>query len=223
MKKNVCRVLILNILCALNLFGVSEKIEHQYQNAYRNPCDINEHVQTLEKYASKVSSVTEIGLRGMVSTWGLLHGLGRSSAPEKSYLGIDITSPLAYRLNLARSIAKEEGISFSFWKKNDMKVSLPSTDLLFIDSLHTYAHLTYELNTFSPFVKYYILLHDTSGPWGTRDEVKTDYSKYPSYVDRSKQGLWSAVEDFLAAHPEWSLRERYINNNGMTVLERKKR
>jgi hypothetical protein len=223
MKKIVYKFLILNLMCACNLFGISENLEHLYRNAYSKPADINEHVQTLEKYASQVSSITEIGLRGMVSTWGLLHGLARSSAPQKSYLGIDIVSPLKSTLNLGKSIAELEGISFSFWEKDDMQVKLPQTDLLFIDSLHTYAHLTFELNTFSSSVNHYILLHDTSEPWGTSDEAKTDYSKYPSYVDVSKRGLWSAVEDFLVDHPEWSVRERHTYNHGMTVLERKKK
>jgi len=35
------------------------------------------------------------------------------------------------------------------------------------------------------------------------------------------RGLWPAVEEFLAAHPfEWMLRDRFTNNNGLTVLER---
>jgi hypothetical protein len=35
-----------------------------------------------------------------------------------------------------------------------------------------------------------------------------------------ERGLWPAVEEFLALHPEWKLKERYTNNNGLTVLER---
>jgi hypothetical protein len=35
-----------------------------------------------------------------------------------------------------------------------------------------------------------------------------------------RKGLWPAVEEFLVDHPEWVLKERYTNNNGLTVLER---
>jgi hypothetical protein len=35
-----------------------------------------------------------------------------------------------------------------------------------------------------------------------------------------RKGLWPAVEEFLIDHPEWRLKERFTNNNGLTVLER---
>jgi hypothetical protein len=28
------------------------------------------------------------------------------------------------------------------------------------------------------------------------------------------------MDEFLAQHSEWRIKERYINNNGLTVLER---
>jgi hypothetical protein len=33
-------------------------------------------------------------------------------------------------------------------------------------------------------------------------------------------GLWPAVVLFLEMHPEWRVKERFTNNNGLTVLER---
>jgi hypothetical protein len=30
----------------------------------------------------------------------------------------------------------------------------------------------------------------------------------------------AAIAEFLSAHPEWKVRERFVNNNGLTVLER---
>jgi hypothetical protein len=65
-------------------------------------------------------------------------------------------------------------------------------------------------------------MHDTSEPFGDRDdnEYYGDYSEYPTHIDRSKRGLWPAVEDFLKKHPEWTVHERYYNNHGFTVLKR---
>jgi hypothetical protein len=34
------------------------------------------------------------------------------------------------------------------------------------------------------------------------------------------KGLWPAVEEFLAAHPEWKIEKRFTNNNGLTILAR---
>jgi hypothetical protein len=39
-------------------------------------------------------------------------------------------------------------------------------------------------------------------------------------VEEINKGLWPAVEEFLAEHPEWVLHEKYVNNNGLTVLRR---
>ena len=37
--------------------------------------DINEHLGVLSTYASKCESIFETGVRGVVSSWALLHGL----------------------------------------------------------------------------------------------------------------------------------------------------
>jgi hypothetical protein len=104
-----------------------------------------------------------------------------------------------------------------------MYVDIEPTELLFIDSLHTYAHLTYELEKFSPKATKYIAMHDTSAPWGDTDddEYHGDYSEYPPEIDRTKRGLWPAVLDFLNKHPEWTLKERRENSHGLTILQRK--
>ena len=172
----------------------------------------------------KCSSVVEIGLRSIVSTWGILQGLADNTAQHKTYLGIDLPVPPEENLEEARRIALGSGIDFQFLQANDMTIDLAPADMLFIDSLHTYCHLTYELEKFSPVIKEYIAMHDTSDPWGTLDdtEYKGNYSEYPAEYDRNKRGLWAAVEDFLARHPEWVLHERKFNCYGFTVLRRVK-
>ena len=34
-------------------------------------------------------------------------------------------------------------------------------------------------------------------------------------------GLWKAVEEFLTENDNWIIKERYTNNNGLTILEKK--
>ncbi|NGX47842.1 MAG: hypothetical protein K1000chlam3_01227 [Chlamydiae bacterium] len=145
----------------------------------------------LRELAMECSSVVEIGLRRMVSSWGILQGLAENPANTRNYIGIDIASPSPEHLRLARKLANANGISFHFWMKNDMNVEIPPVEMLFIDSLHTYCHLTYELEKFSPQVSKYIAMHDTSKPWGDIDDTAYggDYSEYPSSIDRSKSGL----------------------------------
>lgn len=186
------------------------------------PSDINEHVQTLRSLAKECSSVVEIGLREMISSWGILQGLSESQSASASYLGIDIHSPSLVTLNLAKQLAEGNNIAFTFLQANDMDIDIETADMLFIDSLHTYCHLTYELEKFSSKITKYIAMHDTSDPWGHADDhsYSGNYSEYPEEYDRTKRGLWPAVEDFLKRHPEWVLFKRYLNNHGFTILKR---
>ena len=208
------------------LYGVNPTAQYELKQKYEfsctNPSDINEHLPVLRSLAMECSSVVEIGLRGMVSSWGILQGLAENLSSSRSYLGIDIAPHQPEMLNSAKQLAKENGIAFSFWQANDMNVNFESTEMLFIDSLHTYCHLTYELEKFSSNVSKYIAMHDTSAPWGNIDDADYhgNYTEYPPEYDRTKRGLWPAVEDFLERHPEWSLYERRLNNHGFTILRR---
>lgn len=198
-------------------------LKTQYQISCSTYSDIFEHVPVLKKLSTECSSVVEIGLRSMVSTWGVLQGLSENpSATAKSYTGIDISSPNVAQLDMAKSLAEGNQIQFNFIQNDSLKAEIASTDLLFIDSLHTYAHLSCELERYCDKVTKYIAMHDTSAPWGDTDdsEYYGNYSEYPSHVDRTKRGLWVAVVDFLEKHPEWRLEERRFNNHGFTVLKR---
>lgn len=202
----------------------NRELEKRYMLECLTPSDINEHIPVLRELASQCDSAVEIGIRDLVSTWGILQGLSESHAPTCHYIGIDLNLPPLDNLYKARRLAEEQGITFAFWMGNDMYIDIPKVDLLFIDSLHTYCHLTYELERFSPNVKKYIAMHDTSAPWGMMDDSQYhgDYSEYDPSYDRTKRGLWPAVSDFLERHPEWSLQERRYNNHGFTVLKRVK-
>lgn len=99
-------------------------------------------------------------------------------------------------------------------------------DGLFIDTWHVYAHLRRELAAHAGAVRRVIALHDTEidGEHGDSLRMGSDISEqaraygYPEAEIR--RGLWPAVEEFLAAHPEWSLSARRRNCNGLTILRR---
>lgn len=198
------------------------ELKDVYEEHCKEPSDINEHLPVLCSLAKECATVVEIGLRGMVSSWGILEGLAENTATTRSYIGIDLYTPPDRILNAAKKLSNTHGISFRFWQANDLYITIPPADMLFIDSLHTYIHLTYELEKFSPFISKYIAMHDTSEPWGNveDDYYQGDYSEYPGFWDRKKKGLWPAVKDFLERHPEWVLYERRFNNHGFTILKR---
>jgi hypothetical protein len=196
-----------------------EKVYHEYCS---RACDINEHIPVLKTLALECSSAIEIGIRSMVSTWGVLQGLAENNVEFPSYIGIDILQPPSNTIELAKRLSAGNNIDYTFIQANDMEIDIPDTDLLFIDSLHTYCHLSYELEKFNSNVKKYIVMHDTSYPWGSNDDIEYtgDYSEYPDSIDKTKRGLWLAVEDFLAKHPEWTIHKRLFNNYGFTILKR---
>lgn len=193
-----------------------------YELSCVRPSDINEHVPLLRKLAKECSSVVELGVGGMVSTWGILQGLSESPFENKSYVGVDIKYPSGGLVQLAQYFSKPQGIDYQFLEINDLEFDMEPTDLLFIDSLHTYAHLTYELETFSSKTNKYIAMHDTSDPFAFADcgRYQGDRSEYPLFINREKRGTWVAVWDFLAKHPEWQLIERRFNSYGFVILKR---
>ena len=228
------RFVLLFLLASVHLFArdnnqrtvnsilASRELGRLYNRSRSESSPIYQHVSRLKELAKECQSVVEIGLYDMTSSWGILRGLSESHSPSPSYLGIDIRIPEEQRIEKAVQICESLGIQFKFVNDNDLDIEIEPADMIFIDSLHTYCHLTYELEKFSPMAKKYIAMHDTSEPWGIDDDhdYRGDYSEYPPEIDRSKRGLWPAVTDFLAKHPEWSLLERRLNCHGFTVLKR---
>ena len=200
-------------------------LEQYYTQACANESDINEHVKTLYKYASSCESVVEFGVRGGVSTFGLLYGLAKNQNCNKKYLGVDIQwCPITERMN---KIAEENNIDYKFIQMDSAKVDLPQNyDLLFIDSWHIYGHLKRELENNHKKINKWIVMHDTTVDeifgesircnWNTLEQSKT--SGYPE--EEIRKGLWPAIEGFLDQNKDWKLFERYTNNNGLTILER---
>jgi len=181
-----------------------------FKRKKNEPSDINEHMETLLKYASSSDSIVELGVRAMVSTWAFILG-----KPSKLTC-VDLYPPSKY-LNdngafqsIAEMICKDLGIEFTFIVGNSLEVEIPKTDLLFIDTLHSYEQLSKELELHSGNVKKWIILHDT--------ESCKDYF-VDSYGDLMG-GLRYSISGFLDAHPEWATKEVFTNNNGLTILER---
>jgi len=187
-------------------------VEQNYSRNCERPSDINQHLPTLSRYASECRHITEMGVREVVSTWAFLHG-----KPEK-LVSYDIYTSKG--ITLVSEAAKEIGVDFTFIQENVLDITIEETDLLFIDTWHKYGQLIQELTLHAKSVNKYIILHDTT-KFATEDEGHWN-GKYKDgrTEGAGKIGLWAAVEDFLGSSPEWKLKERYTNNNGLTILER---
>ncbi len=197
-------------------------IRLKYIESCRTSSDINEHLPTLARYASECSHVTECGVRNGVSSYAFAAALvGR---PSTKLVQVDPTSYPNVVAFGGESAA--EGLEVVFHNQNDLECPMEPTDLLFIDTWHVYGQLKRELARWHSVVAKYIILHDTTIDALKGETIRVGWNaEYQSRttgipVAEIRKGVWPAVEEFLAQHPEWTLRERYTNNNGLTVLQR---
>lgn len=174
-------------------------LEDEYHKAKTQPSDIYENVHILYDLAKDCQHVTEMGVRTGVSTRALLN----SSVDLVSY---DIV--LNPSVSTLFEVAKQAGKNVQYIKADVLHVDIAETDMLFIDTLHTYNQLRQELRLHAGKVRKYIAFHDTH-TFGLRGEVGID-----------NKGLLSAIIEFLIEHPEWQFKMYRTNNNGFTVLER---
>lgn len=188
-------------------------LEKRVQDVTLIPSDINEHIPTIVRYGKECEHITEVGMRYMVSIWGWLY-----SKPKK-LVAIDIENPSKWGRDINELIdtAEHHNVEFEFRQANILDIEIEETDLLFIDTWHSYKQLNQELKLHSHKVRKYICFHDTTS-FETHDEPVTSYGLEG---DPIKKGIWLAIEEFLSENPEWQLKERFRNNNGFTIIEKK--
>ncbi len=181
-------------------------IETRFQEKCSTPSDIFQHLPTLQRYASECRTVTEMGVRGIVSTWALLAG-----HPEHM-LSVDYIHPVESGgdLNEVEVLALNAGIDFHFVKADSRAIVIAPTDLLFIDTWHVEQQLKAELEAHADKVQKYIILHDTE-TFGERGE------------NEGHRGLNYALNEFLTGPngSQWEVKEHFKNCNGLTVLARR--
>lgn len=191
-----------------------EKIIEIYEKNCRVPSDINEHLPTLLKYAKDCKHITEMGVRFVSSTWPLL-----LAKPDK-LISYDIVKN--NNINEVIDLANQYNINYKFSESDVLKIEIDETELLFIDTLHTYNQLFNELKLHSKKVSKYIILHDTESFGSVDENIYPHASDLIKNFPTGKQGLLAAISDFLTTEEgkNWSIHERHVNNNGLTILKK---
>ena len=202
-----------------------ETITKCYTDVNSTPSDINEHIATLYRYATECERITECAARPAISTWAFLKGLIDGGHENKEFTLV-YTSYYP-NIEVAKHAAIQCGLNAKFIKGNDLMVELERTDLLFIDSWHVYGHMKRELEKLAPLTQKYIIMHDTTIDAYYGESIRVGWNiKQQSIdsgipVDEIAKGIWPAIEEFLAVNADqWTLHERYVNNNGLTILKR---
>jgi len=200
-------------------------IANHFKQLCSTPSDINEHLPTLAKYAQQAEIILEAGVRSVVSTWAFMHGLTNNNSDTKIIYSVDLQwAPI----HAAMQAAQQADIQLSFTQRDILKYTLAQqVDITFIDTLHCYGQLKRELAKFAPLTNKYIIMHDTTVDEFTGEPIRCNFNieqmkRDTGFDDQELTlGLWPAVEEFLQNNPDWELKERFTNNNGLTILARK--
>ncbi len=157
------------------------------------------HLDLFLEYASKCTTVTELGIDSACSTSAFL-----VSGCKKVYSYNVVISPNALKIKQA---AMEDGMFFKLINKDNLKVKIKKTDMLFIDTDHWYGQIKAELQHHHNRVNKWIMMHDTE-TFGLVNPFD------------GRPGMKSAIFEFLEEHPEWQIKEHIEYGHGLTILEK---
>jgi cephalosporin hydroxylase len=172
-------------------------IFENYKRCCITPSDIYKHLPILYKYATKCTHITEFGTRNVTSTWAFAYSL-----PEKIIFYDVINNDY---IDQFLKICTAEGVDVEFKHESTTNVRIEETDLLFIDTMHTYAQVKAELQNHHK-VKKYIILHDTT-TFGEFDHTGVGV------------GIRPAINEFLDQNKNWKIEYETAVNNGLMVLQ----
>jgi hypothetical protein len=171
-----------------------------FENAKVQPQDygsIREHIGPMCATAQGMKHITEMGVGTGQSTIAWLY-----TQPDKL-----VCYDYALQPSFLMHYAIRGRTEMVFHLADTKKVEIEPTDLLFIDTCHTYDQLRVELALHGNKAKHYIVMHDTQ-------------TFAHSGEDRGPKGLWDAIAEWLPSNPHWQVNARFTNNNGLTILGR---
>lgn len=165
-------------------------IEELYATRCMTPHNIDRHLPLLRFLASKCQHITEFGTDEGFSTTAFL------AAKPKVLHSYD----LHFNHPSLKEVTKSQPLA-SHWCHHEgdtLDADIEETDLLFIDTDHTYEQVIGELTLHGDKARKFIALHD----------IVT----FPCIVP--------AIREFLSTRTHWIVREWSLIQSGMAVLER---
>jgi len=174
---------------------------HKNQPGYS---DISAHLPLLEYLASKCIHITEFGTRDGFSTCAFMSGLQKTRGRLVSF-DIDMPSFMDEFKNM-----EDLPCSWDFRQRStvDEDLNIEETDLLFVDSLHTYEQVRDELRLHAARVGKFIVFHDTYSHGEFSRDIK------------GREGILRAINEFVDSSSEWEQVYKVDVNHGLIVLEK---
>lgn len=182
-------------------------LEALFQSRRNQEWSINQHMDTIKGYAGQCEHITEFGTDVGFSTIALLCGR------PKKLITYDIIRQ-DEDVDLIEGVARDyTDTEFIFKLESSLETEIEETELLFIDTLHTYYQLKQELALHCDKVSKFIIMHDTEG------HAYTDEMEYP--IPPNERGLQPAIREWLEDHPEWVLHEHFTYQYGLSIYRRR--
>ncbi|KAJ1466945.1 hypothetical protein T484DRAFT_3632256 [Baffinella frigidus] len=208
-----------------------------------NP-DIAEHLPVLRMLLMEphVTHGSEVGVRDGFATWAFLDAarerLEKGMRPLKIRL-YDISKTKKVKALLQKVNSECPALDVELSEGNDLVIPIEETDIMLLDTWHSFRQLNAELKRIPHKIRRTLLLHDTV-TFEQRDEGTTGHGGKPINEELFEgsmqyQGLLPAIKKFLRAEQArgetskpndrdslFVLRETRTNCNGLTILDRQK-
>lgn len=168
--------------------SLEEEYKKMAEGEHGNP--MGAYIYVLRRLSEGVEHITELGTGHFCSTRGFM-----ASKPKKM-VGIDIKKQI--QADSIIQLAKNNGIDYEFIEADSISLSIEETDILLVDSKHTYAHALKEMNKHSSKTKKYIIIHDTL-----------------------MEEILKAINDFLKQNNLWEMYEAHLYTTHLHVLKRR--
>lgn len=159
-------------------------LEGLYHARKNTPHNIDQHLPVIREFAAKCKHVTEFGTDRGWSTSALLV----SGCPVvRSY---DINR--CPEVDTMEELAQREGVDYRFTLGDTREVDIEETDLLFVDTDHTYQQVKAELSRHKDKVRRFIAFHDTATFPAIIQAIEEEIGEgwLVVYCTSKQHGLW---------------------------------
>jgi hypothetical protein len=207
---------------------MEKEINFIYNKLCREPSDIYQHLPVLSKYANECDTIIELGVRDCISSWAFANGLLNNNINKnnKKLLFLNDIKSCDIQKLIDHTANTNLLIMYKWCNDLDLDFKGKTFDLVFIDTWHVYGQLKRELNKFSKITNKYIIMHDTTVDAILGETIRCKWDAKQQSIDTNipedeiLKGLMPAIDEFLLLNPNWRIKEKYENNNGLTILEK---
>jgi hypothetical protein len=190
------------------------ELEAIYARHCATPTAISAHLPRLRALADGLALAVEFGVKRGASSSALLMGAER------------VVSYDVIATDEARQLKRVAGERWDYRIADSRTADVPPSDLLFIDSLHSYEQVKAELEH-ADGVRRYLVCHDVStfgevGAVGETGRQAWTYVAGKGSVPADCLGIRPAIDELMIRDDSWRIAARYTDSHGLLVLERRR-